>query len=171
MDGRNFDEADFQRLKASFHYSVGKICEERGKELQLEVDKKVISCLAKLGLQQLETFSGDLEAFAKHAKRSTVNADDVKLLARRNPKLLAHLSTLENKGAKSNKIEPTKRQSSLIDFTENIAKRPRPSISTSNKSSENGNTAKIDSGKTTTKQNSSRKRKNGEDKNTEPFIL
>ena len=55
----------FQRLKAAFHYSVGKICEERGKELQLDIDKKVIACIAKLGLQQLETYSGDLEAFAK----------------------------------------------------------------------------------------------------------
>ena len=54
-----------QRLKASFHYTVGNICEDRGKELQLEVDKTVIACVAKLGLQQLETFSNDLEAFAK----------------------------------------------------------------------------------------------------------
>ena len=45
---------------------MGKICEDRGKELQLEVDKKVIACIAKLGLQQLETSASDLEAFARY---------------------------------------------------------------------------------------------------------
>ena len=44
---------------------MGKICEERGKELGLGVDKKVIDCIANLGIQQLETLSCDLEAFAK----------------------------------------------------------------------------------------------------------
>ena len=57
-----------QRLKASYHYTVGNICEEKGKELELEVDKTVIACIAKLGLQQLETFAGDLEAFARYCR-------------------------------------------------------------------------------------------------------
>ena len=35
-------------------------------------------------------YGGDLEAFAKHAKRSTVQADDVKLLVRRNRGLVRH---------------------------------------------------------------------------------
>ena len=36
-------------------------------------------------------YGGDLEAFAKHAKRSTVQADDVKLLVRRNKGLVSHI--------------------------------------------------------------------------------
>ena len=55
----------FQRLKASFHFTTGKICEERAKELHLEVDKKVIACISNLGLQQLKIFSSDLESFAR----------------------------------------------------------------------------------------------------------
>ena len=55
----------FQRLKASFHFTTGKICEERAKELHLEVDKKVIACISNLGLQQLKIFSTDLESFAR----------------------------------------------------------------------------------------------------------
>ena len=55
----------FQRLKASFHFTTGKICEERAKELHLEVDKKVIACISNLGLQQLKVFSSDLESFAR----------------------------------------------------------------------------------------------------------
>ena len=38
---------------------------------------------------QLIEYGGDLEAFARHAKRSTVQADDVKLLVRRNKGLVS----------------------------------------------------------------------------------
>ena len=38
---------------------------------------------------QLVEYGGDLEAFAKHAKRSTIQADDVKLLVRRNKGLVS----------------------------------------------------------------------------------
>ena len=37
-----------------------------------------------LSALQLIEYGGDREAFAKHAKRSTVQADEVKLLVRRN---------------------------------------------------------------------------------------
>ena len=43
---------------------------------------------------QLIEYGGDLEAFAKHAKRSTVQADDVKLLVRRNKGLVSELVSL-----------------------------------------------------------------------------
>ena len=55
----------FQRLKASFHFTTGKICEERAKELHLEVDKKVIACISNLGLQQLKIFSSDFVTTVK----------------------------------------------------------------------------------------------------------
>ena len=44
---------------------MGKICEERGKIFQQEVEKKVVACITKLGLKQLETSASDLEAFAR----------------------------------------------------------------------------------------------------------
>jgi centromere protein S len=39
----------------------------------------------------LEITSRDLESFSKHSKRSVINADDVKLLARRNEDLEAKI--------------------------------------------------------------------------------
>jgi centromere protein S len=171
MEGRNFDDADFERLKASFHFTTGKICEERAKELHLEVDKKVIACISNLGLQQLKIFSSDLESFARHAKRTTVNADDVKLLARRNPKLLTHLFTLENKTGKSSRAEPAKKQQpSVKDFTESSAKKVVHSNASSSKATETANSSEMATGKGN-KQNNSRKRKNCTTNNTEPFIV
>lgn len=41
--------------------------------------------------EHLKTVAGDLEAFSKHAKRSNVNVDDVKLLCRRNHSLLSQI--------------------------------------------------------------------------------
>nr|XP_012329035.1 cortistatin isoform X1 [Aotus nancymaae] len=38
-------------------------------------------------LQELENFAKDLEMFARHARRTTVNTEDVKLLARRSNSL------------------------------------------------------------------------------------
>jgi centromere protein S len=47
--------------------------------------------LARVIEEQLKCAAKDVEAFCKHARRSTINADDVRLLARRNPSLLAKL--------------------------------------------------------------------------------
>ncbi|KAI8924570.1 hypothetical protein BC831DRAFT_464982 [Entophlyctis helioformis] len=40
-----------------------------------------------------ELMGSDLEAFARHGKRSGISVDDVKLYARRNPKLLAAIDS------------------------------------------------------------------------------
>jgi len=109
--------------------------------LGLDVDKKVIDCITNLGIQQLETLSNDLEAFAKHGKRTIVNTDDVKLLARRNPKLTTHLTSIEQTIPKP-KLNAIKQQSSLRDFAENSL-RKRKSTSISPNASENPNSYEV----------------------------
>ena len=52
------------------------------------VDKEAVSVAAELVLDKIIRTARDLEAFAQHAKRSTVQTDDIKLLARNNPKLV-----------------------------------------------------------------------------------
>lgn len=46
-----------------------------------------MASIAETTWGQCQQFAEDLEMFAKHAKRSTINADDVKLLTRRSQKL------------------------------------------------------------------------------------
>ncbi|CAF0853407.1 unnamed protein product [Didymodactylos carnosus] len=53
--------------------------------------KKTIATLNEIIFQQTVIFCKDLDSFSSHAKRSTINIDDVRLLCRRNPKLLEKL--------------------------------------------------------------------------------
>ncbi|XP_030847520.1 centromere protein S-like isoform X2 [Strongylocentrotus purpuratus] len=77
------DLAYTQRLKAAVHFTTGQICEELGVELDVTFSRQFISALAETTFKQMENFAGDLEAFSQHAKRSTINPEDVKLLTRR----------------------------------------------------------------------------------------
>nr|XP_020453790.1 centromere protein S-like [Monopterus albus] len=72
-----------QRLKAAVHYTVGRLCQKLGEDHQKEFSRQVIAAITETTFRQCEIFAKDLEAFARHAKRSTVSTEDVKLLARR----------------------------------------------------------------------------------------
>ncbi|CAO3566168.1 unnamed protein product [Mortierella alpina] len=81
------DEGLRERLKAAIWYAVGEICESQRAELNVVITPQLIASLAELVFAQAETLGKDLEKFARHAKRSTINVDDVKLATRRNASL------------------------------------------------------------------------------------
>ncbi|ERE81948.1 centromere protein S-like protein [Cricetulus griseus] len=71
-----------------------------------------------------ENFAKDLEMFARHAKRSTVTTEDVKLLARRSNSLLKYITekneeiaqlNLERKAKKKRKPEDENRDFMELD--------------------------------------------------------
>ncbi|KAJ5388794.1 hypothetical protein N7509_011335 [Penicillium cosmopolitanum] len=68
-----------ERLKSALWLSIGKIVDEETIKLGVNATPPVYWCA-----HRDETVSQDLESFAKHAGRSTVNVSDVMLLARRN---------------------------------------------------------------------------------------
>uniref|UniRef100_A0A8C5ZSW1 Centromere protein S n=1 Tax=Marmota marmota marmota TaxID=9994 RepID=A0A8C5ZSW1_MARMA len=76
-----------QRLKAAVHYTVGCLCEEVTSDKEMQFSKQTIAAISELTFRQCENFAKDLEMFARHAKRSTINTEDVKLLARRSNSL------------------------------------------------------------------------------------
>lgn len=103
-----------QRLKAALHAACGKICEQLQTQSNVTIDKKVVAAIGDITFQQIETFCQDLDAFAKsiffwiikwsvylfiylfrHGKRTTINADDVRLLCRRNPGLLEKIDDVQ----------------------------------------------------------------------------
>ncbi|KAK2861993.1 hypothetical protein Q5P01_001526 [Channa striata] len=80
-----------QRLKAAIHYTVGRLCQNMRGDFQREFSRQVIAAIAETTFRQCDIFAKDLEAFARHAKRSTVSAEDVKLLARRSTALSIYI--------------------------------------------------------------------------------
>ncbi|KAJ2948943.1 hypothetical protein O0L34_g5881 [Tuta absoluta] len=83
-----------QKIRAALHRDVWAISSETCHFLGLEVTKPAMEVIAELVYKKLLVYGTDLEAFAKHAKRSTINSEDVKLLARRNPSLVTHLNSI-----------------------------------------------------------------------------
>ncbi|XP_070615429.1 centromere protein S isoform X2 [Erythrolamprus reginae] len=75
------------RLKAAFHYTVACLCEEVAEDKNIQFSRQTIAAISEITFRQCEIFAKDLEMFAKHGKRSTVNVEDVKLLARRSNSL------------------------------------------------------------------------------------
>ncbi|KAI5839947.1 kinetochore component CENP-S-domain-containing protein, partial [Morchella snyderi] len=73
-----------QRLKSALWFTIGKIVDAECVTLKVNATPQFIAALTELVWAQLENVGRDLESFAKHAGRTTVNTDDVLLLARRN---------------------------------------------------------------------------------------
>ncbi|ESO84373.1 hypothetical protein LOTGIDRAFT_59040, partial [Lottia gigantea] len=77
-----------QRLKAAVFFSVVQICKQVEEDTGCTINKQVTASISELTCKQFENVATDIELFAKHAKRSTINTDDVKLLVRKTPNLV-----------------------------------------------------------------------------------
>ncbi|XP_041836812.1 centromere protein S [Melanotaenia boesemani] len=80
-----------QRLKAAVHYTVGHLCKKIGADHRKELSRQTVAAIAETTFRQCDVFAKDLEAFARHAKRTTVSAEDVKLVARRSTALSVYI--------------------------------------------------------------------------------
>ena len=81
--------SETDKLKLTVLCDTKKICREIGDGLKKKVsfEKQAYELIAEMVWRKVEDYGSDLEQFAKHAKRTTINADDVKLLVRKNPSL------------------------------------------------------------------------------------
>jgi len=90
-----------QKLKAAIHYFLGKIAEKELGETRLEgienISKQTVAVLTEFIYDYAENLGSDLESFAKHAKRTTVSQEDVKLCARKNEALQQSVNGYANK--------------------------------------------------------------------------
>ncbi|KAI8868215.1 hypothetical protein GQ42DRAFT_108115, partial [Ramicandelaber brevisporus] len=76
------DIVDSQLLKS-------KPMEQRSDGLNVTATPAFVALLSDIVFSQAVQLADDAYAFAKHAKRSTVKAEDIKLAARRNPDVKA----------------------------------------------------------------------------------
>ncbi|TFK13845.1 Centromere protein S [Platysternon megacephalum] len=106
-----------QRLKAAVHYTVGCLCQEVAEDKDIQFSKQTIAAISEITFRQCENFAKDLEMFARHGKRTVINSEDVKLLARRSNSLLRYitqkseelaLNNLEQKERKKKKSSAAK---------------------------------------------------------------
>eukprot|EP01112_Ceratiomyxa_fruticulosa_P010941 TRINITY_DN2922_c0_g2_i1.p2 TRINITY_DN2922_c0_g2~~TRINITY_DN2922_c0_g2_i1.p2 ORF type:complete len:148 (-),score=41.25 TRINITY_DN2922_c0_g2_i1:139-582(-) len=78
-------------IKASIHYSVAKICEDEAQNMsnadgvkgEMVISTATIASLTELVQSFAGTMASDLACFAKHAKRNTIQTEDVLLCARK----------------------------------------------------------------------------------------
>nr|CAH7741638.1 unnamed protein product [Callosobruchus chinensis] len=85
--------SNVQKTKHSIYNSARKLAKEVAADLKVEFHQDVLDIIAELVYKKLVLYGGDLDAFQKHAKRSTITADDVKLLVRRSESLKAVVET------------------------------------------------------------------------------
>ena len=85
-----------QELRAAVGLTVSDICSKLKTELGLDFSPEVVAALTELTVEKNKRSAEDLEAFAQHAKRSTITAEDVKLLTRRNVSLVRKTRFVEH---------------------------------------------------------------------------
>ncbi|KAH9821373.1 putative apoptosis-inducing TAF9-like domain 1 family protein [Teratosphaeria destructans] len=87
------DESKDEKLKSALWYGIGKTIDSLACEQDFNATPHFIGGLSELVWAQIQNAANDLEAFAKHGGRTTINAKDVVLLARRNEGLEDVLKT------------------------------------------------------------------------------
>ncbi|KAL1297555.1 hypothetical protein AAFC00_006123 [Neodothiora populina] len=102
MPGLQGDDVDkVERLKSALWHAIGGIVDAISLNQDINASPEFIGSLTELVWNQIHTSGRDLEAFTKHAGRSTIDTKDVMLLTRRNEDLKTILqNSLEEVHAK-----------------------------------------------------------------------
>ncbi|XP_061357133.1 protein MHF1 homolog [Gastrolobium bilobum] len=98
VDGSSELEIDSETklLRDRFRLSAISIAESEANKNGVQVSKVVVACVADLAFKYTEKLAKDLQLFAQHANRKSVNVDDVILSAHRNENLSGFLRTFSN---------------------------------------------------------------------------
>ncbi|NWQ59116.1 CENPS protein, partial [Neopipo cinnamomea] len=98
-----------QRLKAAVHYTVGCLCQEVEEDKDVQFSKQSIAAISEITFRQCGT-AWVTSGYLGHAKRSTINTEDVKLLARRSSSLLKYITQKSDELASSNMEQKEKKK-------------------------------------------------------------
>ncbi|KAL3617626.1 MHF histone-fold complex component [Castilleja foliolosa] len=92
------EESASELLRDRFRLCTITIAEAEAKRNGMEVSQPIMACVSDLAFKyaRLEQLAKDLELFAQHAGRKSVNMEDVILCAHRNDHLSALLRSFSN---------------------------------------------------------------------------
>ncbi|XP_027339280.1 protein MHF1 homolog [Abrus precatorius] len=90
------NDSEMKLLRDRFRLSAISIAESQAKQNGIEVSKVVVSCVADLAFKYAERVAKDVQLFAQHANRKSVNMEDVILCGHRNEHLSGLLRTFSN---------------------------------------------------------------------------
>ncbi|NXT67882.1 CENPS protein, partial [Chaetops frenatus] len=103
-----------QRLKAAVHYTVGCLCQEVEEDKDVQFSKQSIAAISEITFRQCVSVGKIVKwcflILCRHAKRTTVNTEDVKLLARRSNSLLRYITQKSEELASSNMEQKEKKK-------------------------------------------------------------
>lgn len=107
MAGQEVDDATKEeKLKAALWYAMGQTVDSVAVAQDINATPHFIGVLSEMVWGQIQNVAQDLEAFAKHSGRTTINSKDVLLLSRRNEGLAdilgQHAKAIAAKDAKTN---------------------------------------------------------------------
>ncbi|XP_059444189.1 protein MHF1 homolog isoform X1 [Corylus avellana] len=90
------DDSVSEVLRDRFRLSTISIAEVQAKRNGMEISEPIVACIADLAFKYTEQLAKDLELFAQHAGRKSVNMEDVILSAHRNEHLATSLRSFGN---------------------------------------------------------------------------
>ncbi|CAH1439798.1 protein MHF1 homolog isoform X2 [Lactuca sativa] len=106
-------EETTSHLRDRFRLSTISIAESEAKQDNMEISQPVIVCISDLAFKYAEQLAEDLEMFAHHAGRKSVNMNDVIISAHRNTHLADLLRSFSyNLKAKEPQSEKKRKKSS-----------------------------------------------------------
>ncbi|XP_017215175.1 protein MHF1 homolog [Daucus carota subsp. sativus] len=97
MENQQEDEsAAADLLRDRFRLSTISIVQSEAKQNNMEISEPIVACISDLAFKYAEHVAKDLELFAAHGGRKTVNMKDVILCAHRNEHLADLLRSFGN---------------------------------------------------------------------------
>ncbi|PIN15817.1 hypothetical protein CDL12_11536 [Handroanthus impetiginosus] len=90
------EESATELLRDRFRLCTISIAEAEAKQNGMEVSQPIVACISDLAFKYAQQLAKDLELFAQHAGRKSVNMEDVILSAHRNDHLAASLRSFCN---------------------------------------------------------------------------
>ncbi|KAL2234511.1 centromere protein S isoform X1 [Sesamum indicum] len=94
--GEEEEEAASELLRDRFRLCTISIAEAEAKQNGMEISQPIVACISDLAFKYAQQLAKDVELFAQHAGRKSVNMEDVILSAHRNDHLAASLRSFSN---------------------------------------------------------------------------